>query len=416
MIFSKKVFILIISLAIIVRLFLMSFTYHPDLSGQVLSSYFFASKNVFNIYDYLLNLTSDHPLVKNFGVGDIFIYPPLTYFTLGIFQKILSIFNIYPFIESVMNGISIYSIPNLSLNLLILKLPYLFLDILVAYFLTKLFDKLEQKRLIFILWIFNPVTLYATFCMGVFDIIPVFFTVLSLFFIKNKKFLLSALMLGFGVAYKMYPIYLLPILSLGTSKNFKEFIKTNLAGILPLIVTNIPFISSSAYRYMVFSPKSQKMLFMEWMLSGSEGIYPFIFLFTILLIFTSQNKSKFIHISNQLYLSFFLILLSVTHFHPQWFLWITPFILIDLVMNKFKNGWSYLILFIIYIFIIFTFENSLSIGLFAVINNNLNNFVGISSIISKFTDIYLLKSLARSVFAGISLYLSYDLLVKNSKQ
>ncbi len=410
--FSQKSLFLILLPAILIRLFLMFFTYHPDLAGQSLSSYFFASDNIVNIYDYLLKLSPDHPLVKNFGVGDIFIYPPLTYFTLGIFQKLLSPFNIYPFIQNVMNGVNIYSISDLNTNLFLLKLPYLFIDLLVAYLLTKLFQTDKQKRLIFILWLFNPVTLYTTFCLGVFDIIPVLFTVLSLIFLKKKNPALGALMLGIGAAYKMYPIYLLPILSFANSKNFKDFIKINFIGILPLILTNLPFIGSSAYRYMVFSPKSQKMLFMEWMMTNAEGIYPFIILTTLLVIFASQKKDLFAKIPAQFYLIFFLILFSVTHYHPQWFLWITPFILIDLVMNNFKNLWSYLSLFVIYLFIVFTFENSLSVGLFAVINPNLNQFSGTANLISKFTDIFTLKSLFRSVFAGISLYLSYDLLVK----
>lgn len=248
--------------------------------------------------------------------------------------------------------------------------------------------------------------------MGVFDIIPVLFTVLSLIFIKNKKYCLSAIMLGIGAAYKMYPLYLLPILSFATSKNFKDFIKINFTGIIPLILTNIPFITSSAYRYMVFSPKSQKMLFMEWMMTNAEGIYPFILLTTLLIIFASQKKDLFVKIPAQFYLIFFLILFSVTHYHPQWFIWVMPFILIDLVAQNFKNFWIYLSLFAIYLFIVFTFENSLSVGLFAIINPQLNNFVGTSNIISKFTDISTLKSIFRSVFAGISLYLSHDLLVK----
>ncbi len=414
--FSQKKLFLIMLLAISIRVFLMLFSYHPDLAGQTLSSYFFASKNIFNIYDYLLNLSPNHPLVKNFGVGDIFIYPPLTYFTLGIFQKILSPFNIYPFIQNIMNGVNIYTISNLNINLFLLKLPYLFIDILLAYLLTKLFNNDKQKKNIFILWLFNPVTLYTTFCMGVFDIIPVLFTVLSLIFIKDKKYCLSAAMLGIGAAYKMYPLYLLPILSFATSKNFKDFIKINFAGVIPLILTNIPFITSSAYRYMVFSPKSQKMLFMEWMMTNAEGIYPFILLTTILIIFASQKKDLFTKIPAQFYLIFFLILFSVTHYHPQWFIWVTPFILIDLVANNFKNFWSYLSLFAIYTFIVFTFENSLSVGLFAVINTNLNNFTGTANIISKFTDIFTLKSILRSVFAGISLYLSHDLLVKKQSE
>jgi len=53
---SKNIFILLIILGLVVRLFLMVTTYHSDLAGQILSTYFFAYKNVTNIYDFLAGL------------------------------------------------------------------------------------------------------------------------------------------------------------------------------------------------------------------------------------------------------------------------------------------------------------------------------------------------------------------------
>jgi len=174
-------------IAIILRLVISGFTFHPDLSGQVLTSYFFGYKNVFNIYDHLVSLPDTHPLVQNFGIGDIFIYPPLTYFTLGGFLKFFSWIIPEKFFLDLMNGVSVYTLPNLSFNLILIKLPYLLIDIGMAFGLASLFDEEKQKRWAFLLWLFNPVTFYATFSMGVFDIIPALFTVLSLS--KRKIFI-----------------------------------------------------------------------------------------------------------------------------------------------------------------------------------------------------------------------------------
>ena len=104
-------------------------------------------------------------------------------------------------------------------------------------------------------------------------------------------------------------------------------------------------------------------------------------------------------------MAMFLLLLSITHYHPQWFIWITPFLIIELLNYKFKEAWIYVGLLAIYIFIIFTFENSLSVGLFAPLNNSLANFIGTQTLINKATDINILKSYFRSIFAGISFYL-----------
>ena len=405
---KKNKIILIIIIAVLLRIFLMLFTYHPDLSGQSLVGYFFGTKNVFNIYDYLINLPKTHPLVKNFGVNDIFIYPPLTYFTLGFFQKLLSIFNIKSYIELIMNGVNIYTIKNISLFLFLIKLPYLVIDLLAAKYLSLIFDDKKKQQLVYILWLFNPVTLYATFCMGVFDIIPVFFTILSIYFLKKNKYLSSALMLGFGAAFKTYPIFFLPFIIFAAAKTFWPRTKIAIIGLLPIILTNLPFITSSAYRYMVFSPKSQKMLFMEWMITGAEGLFPFLIAYTIIVLFTHNIKKANIDLYKY-YLVFFFLLFSVTHYHPQWFLWITPFILLHLVDTNLKYLWHYLVMFFIYVFIVLCFENSLSVGLFAILNPSLNNFPGIGTFIASKTNISILKSQFRSIFAGIAIFLTYEI-------
>jgi len=396
-------FVIPLFVALAIRLFLMAFTYHPDLAGQSLSAYFWGFKNVTNVYEHLLALPSNHPLVANFGVNDIFIYPPLTYFTLGTFQKLFAFTGLQTFLETVMSGVNIYKIQNLSFYLLIIKLPYIFFDFGIAFLLYKYFVKPKTKYLAFLLWLFNPVTLYATFCMGVFDVIPVFFTVLSVYFLKKNKLYLSALYMGVGIAFKMYPIFLLPFIILKPTNWFTR-LKLGIVSFLPVILTNLPFIFSSAYRYMVFSPKSQKMFYMEWMLSGAEGIFPFLLILSLLYLF-AQNKKYLPKFYTSYFTAIFLLLFSVTHFHPQWFIWITPFLIIELLNYRLNEAWIYAGMLAIYIFIIFTFENSLSIGLFAPLNNSLSSFVGTQTLLTKATDINVLKSYFRSVFAAISGYL-----------
>lgn len=408
----KSKFILPILIGLVIRIFLMAFTYHPDLAGQSMSSYFWGTKNIINVYEHLLSLAPDHPLVRNFGVSDIFIYPPLTYFTLGTFQKLFSFSGLGNFIETIMVGTNIYKIARLNWFLFILKFPYLIFDFAIAFLLYKYFNKPRQKYLAFILWIFNPVNLYVTFCLGVFDIIPVFFTVLSAYFLKKQKLSFSALSIGFGIAFKMYPIFLLPFI-IFKSNNWIQRLRLAIISFLPVVVSNLPFIFSSAYRYMVFSPKSQKMLYMQWMLSGAEGIFPFLLILTFLYLL-SQNKLYRPKFYISYFFSVFLLLFSVTHFHPQWFLWITPFLIIELINYQFKEAWVYLGLVFIYIFIVFTFENSLSVGLFAPLNPSLASFIGTQSILSKYTDINMIKSYFRSIFAGISGYIMYTHLKNNA--
>ncbi len=398
--------------AIILRLVVMGISYHPDLSGQLLSGYFFAFEGVTNVYDHLVALSPDHPLVKNFGVGDIFIYPPLTYFTIGTFVKLSSIFVPEKFFLDLMNGLSIYQ-PGLSWNLIVLKFPYLLVDIGMAFALASLFEKEKQKKWAFMLWLFNPVTFYATFSMGVFDIIPALFTVLSLYFAKQKKLPLAAVMLSIGAAYKQYPIFLLPFIVF-SSKNFWEGLRVTACGVIPYLLTVAPFLTSSAFKYMVFGAKAQKEFYMQWMVSGSEGIFPYLLGVVVLYLHAYRNQNLIPRLWKY-YFGIFLLLFSVTHYHPQWFLWLAPFIVIELVSTKFYNLWLDVTLFACYVFIVLTFDNSLSVGMFSVLNQNLNNFPGIDKLISAKTDIFALKSYVRTLFAGVSLFLVFDLLSSGKK-
>jgi hypothetical protein len=154
---------------------------------------------------------------------------------------------------------------------------------------------------------------------------------------------------------------------------------------------------------MAFSPKSQKMLFMGWPVSGAEVIYPFVIAVALICFYAYYSQKKL-----DLAVYFIAILLatySVTHFHPQWFLWVTPFLIWELVEDRFKNYFLVLIIFACWLVITLFFEPSLSYGLFNPLWPSLDKAVGLSEIVGKYTNVYQLKSLVRSVLAAASAFL-----------
>jgi len=400
--FKDHFWILIIG--IIIRVVLMPFTYHPDLLGHSFSAYFLAYEGKLNLYDTLANLPKDHPLVRNFGVSDIFIYPPLAYYTLGFFRILVKPFTDANFIPWVMENLSkIHSHPKLFEHLFFFKLPYLFVDIGLAYLLAELFGNQRKKKIVFALWMFNPLAIYGTFMIGQFDILPTFFTVLSLYFFKKKKNGLAAFSMGIAASYKLYPLFLLFPLAFLADKRLKSKIKYLLIGFLPFFFFIFPYLGSSTFRNMVFSPKSQKMLFMGWPVSGAEVIYPFV-ITVALICFYAYYFSKKIDLSVY-FIAILLATYSVTHFHPQWFLWITPFLILELVEDEFKNWFLISIIFACWFVITLFFEPSLSYGLFNPLWPSLDKAVGLSEIVGKYTDVFQLKSLVRSVLAAASAFL-----------
>lgn len=392
-----------------IRLVLMPITVHPDLWGHSFTAYFFAYQGRLNIYDFLLSLPKDHPLVMNYGVNDIFIYPPLAYFTLGIFRFLVRPFADANFIPWLMVNIShFYNYPTLGLQLFLFKLPYLFTDIASAFLLSGLFDDPKKKKWAFNLWMFNPVTIYATFMMGQLDILPVFFTILASYMIKKDKVGWGLFFLGVGGAYKMYPLLLVPAAAFLLGTSFWKKIKLLLLGLSPYILTIAPYLASKGFRAMVlFGPKETKILFMSFPVTAAEGVFPFVLFLVVIYLAAYFLKRKF---PVELYsLSILLLLFSVTDYHPQWFLWLTPFLIWALIKYSFKYIEIVIAMVVTWIILTLLFEASLSYGLFVPIFHNLQNAPSLSVYLAKVTNVFQFRSIVRSIFAGLSIFYVYNL-------
>ena len=214
----NKNFLVIVVLAIILRLLISAITYHSDIQTSDLASYVLSKGYVLSFYDYFPKLSPEDMALRTFPNFN-FNYPPAVYFVLGIFSLIFSIFVSNTFFINFLFKTQL-ALPSFEIyiHLLTLKIPFLIFDLLTAYSLAKLFTNPKQKTMALILWLFNPISIYASYMMGQFDVIPVFFTVLSIYFVAKKRLSLAALALGGGIAFKLYPIFLIiPLIILAKS-------------------------------------------------------------------------------------------------------------------------------------------------------------------------------------------------------
>lgn len=263
----------------------------------------------------------------------------------------------------------------------------------------------ERRKLLFLLWIFNPLVLIADYSMGHFDVIPTFFVILSLFFIFKNNPYLASLAIGMGGATKFFPFLFLPFIVLLYGKNFLEKFKLLLIGILPMVLVSLPYLRSPVFKSNVLaSPESQKALFAGVKVSGADTLYIFTIGYILILIFAIIHKAKGFEFIWKYFFAVLLLFLAITHFHPQWFLWVTPFLIFFIVEKQ--NLWKLTgVFFLFYLGILFTFEPSLHYGLFVPLFPHLKDA---PRILDSFKSIYepsLITSSLRSVFAGISISL-----------
>ncbi len=394
-----KKYLLIIVLGTLLRLILAPISFHSDiahfdLAGQVISKGY-----ILNLYDY--------------QPSPPFNYPPAVYFSLGVVNALTTSFEGNSFHNNFL-----YHYPatlnnwQLNLHLLLLKLPYLIFDLGTLWLLLKIFSTEKKRFLAVLLWEFNPIVLYATYLIGQFDIIPVFFVTLALYLAtkEKKQFLLSALFLGIGAAFKIYPLFLImPLASMVES--WKKRIMIGLVALIPYLLTILPFLKSHGFRSTALvANQSLKSLYATIPISGGESILIFLAALIFFYLIFFQTKTL-------LWEKFFITLLLFfifTHYHPQWFLWLTPFLMFDLIEKGVKNIPAHLLILFSFISLLFFFDSGLTIGLFSPINSGLYNIASLWQLLHISIDYNFARSFLQTIFVGSALYFLYDYFPRRS--
>lgn len=418
-------FILIILIGFFIRLFLAGISFHPDIVHFDLAGQIIRKGNILNFYDYTFKLDNDDQLLKSYP-RELFNYPPAVYFSLGSILAILSsISNIQFHNNFIFNTPLTMGDPRLILHLILLKIPYLVFDFAIAYFLCSLFTNNKDKMTALVLWIFNPVNLYVTYMIGQFDIIPTFFVIAALFLVSkesyhtvkdlsDRKVLLSSLLLGVGASFKIFPLlFLIPLATL--LPGWKKKMTVLVMGISVYLITILPFLRSADFRRTaLIANQTLKSFFAQIPISGGESIilYPLLILFFYLILIYKPLGKK------PIWQRFFIIILLFfifTHYHPQWFLWLVPFFIIELIITNFRHLFVIILILISFIGLVSFFEPSLSLGLFSPINPALLNVEPIWKQLGFRIDYNFARSLLQTIFVGCALYFIYQYFPKREE-
>lgn len=370
-----------IVLGLVVRLVIMGTTVHPDIRGHNLAAYLISQRGqLFTFYDHLRQQPRDDPWVMVYGDG-LFIYPPLAYWTHAIFMYLLG--PIYPWEKFLLLINNMGQLTDQSYLLILLKFPYLVADGLGLWLITKMVEK-KQQFLVGILWIFNPVTIYASYMVGQFDIYIAVLILASLAALKSKSWL-SAVLLGLAAGFKPFPLVLAPLLGVG----WKEKVKLTGIALVTYALQIVPYLGSTGFKhYALIASQTDKMWYAKVMVSGGQYL-PLFLIGLVSIWWWNYFKPRSLPTWGW-FMTVLLLFFSLTHYHPQWFVWVGPLLLVAFV-QKVKIRLPVVILILIYVAVVFSFEPSLNFGLF-----NLPY-----SLKSVLTDMNV--SLLRAVFAATAL-------------
>jgi hypothetical protein len=160
-------------------------------------------------YIAILNMLNNIGMYETF----YFTYPPLFSIILFPLFKIFSLFNQF-------SSLAIMQTSNPNLPILItspvfnilLKTPIFMFDTLTGFLIYRFLHAIKNKNVAhraFMLWYLNPLLIFIGAINGQFDIIPTFFLFLAFILLYYRKYTLSGLSIGFGIAGKLFPFYFL---------------------------------------------------------------------------------------------------------------------------------------------------------------------------------------------------------------
>lgn len=222
--------------------------------------------------------------------------------------------------------------------ILFLKIPLILTDVLVGYLIFAIVTKYLGEKWgckAFILWFLNPFVIFIDAIWGHFDVLAAACAFFSLYLFVNNKYWKSALSLGFGVVCKSSPLLLLPYyIAIMLKLNLKKSttIIFALFTFVPLILISLPYLVISPMGYIThLFTYSQSFL-----LGFNLGYIPVTFtllIVALLAIYDKWNLNNPLRAINAALMLPLLIYFALSIWHPQFFIWIIPFLTIDAILH-----------------------------------------------------------------------------------
>ncbi len=296
-------------------------------------------------------------------------------------------------------------------TLFIFKLPYLIFELGCVFILLGIFQDSKKGLRAFKFWMINPVVIFATYFAARYEVIAIFFILLSLYYAKNNFSRRSLLCLGLAVVIRFYPLILLPFFVVILGRKLWRRLELVFWGLVPLgIITVLGklFSGENEISTLLGTHYSDFLLSMGFHL-GFVGDYVFIFplAFTVLLLYTCFHTD---HSFANLWKSTLVLLLTffaTSFFHAHYFMWLMPFLVLQMAEDK-----RFLKLFGIQVlcFAVYTFQwkKAFAGQLFAPINPSY--FLSLRSpfeIINQYYPAGQFIGIFRSIFSGVCFWMIY---------
>jgi len=373
------------------------------------------------VHGDLLNVYRRGSFIAYQGVRWLEFFPLLTTylhaFFLWIFRPLM------PHIVSILGaegyGVSIIVHSYVFRTLFLFKVPYLLFDLGCAFLLLAILQDKRKGLAVFIFWMVNPVVIFATYLWGRYESVAIFFILLSLYYARKSLPVKSLFCLGVSSIIRSYPLILLPFFVIILGKRLRQRLKLAFWGLLPLGVTTILprlFHQVSDVEKLTTLHHTNYLFVMKFSLRYLyDNIYIFPLGATVLLLYAYFNTDHSFMSLWKTTLILLLLFFATCFFHPQYFMWLMPFLALQVGENK-----KFIGLFIgqVLCFTVYTFQFGSHAAGFFFTPLNFGYFSRVATpleIINRYYPAANFIGIFRSLFSAICLWMVYLVLRELSR-
>lgn len=228
---NRQFLILALGIAVILRLCLMPFFAHVDLFSEA-RRLFYALEN-----DYYFD--QGHRLVV------YYIEMFFTAFSMLFINVTDGLFHLPDPTQSTSDLVDygfFLSDPNIYRHLFFFKLPYLLFDIATALVIWRFIDKPEHKKVALLIWLFNPLTLFATYIFGRFEVISLFFLVVTALQLKYHRVFFASFLFALSLHCREINLLFAPFFLLAIIDFKDHFMKNILTLAVSISIIAVTFL------------------------------------------------------------------------------------------------------------------------------------------------------------------------------
>ena len=228
---NRQFLILALSLAIVLRLCLMPFFAHVDLFSE--------ARRLFYVLDNGHYFDQGHRLVV------YYIEMLFTAFSMLFINVTEGLFHLKDPTQSTSDLVDygfFLSDPNIYRHLFFFKLPYLIFDIATAAVIWRFIDKPEHKKIALLIWLFNPITLFATYIFGRFEVISLFFLAVTAFQLKYHRVFFASFLFALSLHCREINLLFAPFFLIAIIDFKDHLIKNALVLVTSISIITLTFI------------------------------------------------------------------------------------------------------------------------------------------------------------------------------